>query len=374
MTAKTAQQLFLEPISGHAFNHDMSAVVVSNSTQNTHVMKRDADGKYQEDVILKEHLERVTSVDWAPKTNRIVTCGGDRNAYVWNYSEETGEWKPCLVLLRINRAATYVRWSPNEDRFAVGSGARLLSVCYFDPQNNWWVSKHIKKPIRSTILCIDWHPCNYLLAIGACDFKARVFSSALKELNDKPVVSAWMPKLSKFGTLLAEFEGTKGWVHGVKFSPSGNLLAWVGHDSSVNVVNSESQDKVMTLLISSLPFVSVLWLTEQSFVCAGHNNFPALYNVSGENIVFGARLDIAEKKGEQNISAMARFRKMDKQGTDKQDGGSAPDTTHVNAITEIRATRVEGGCVKAFSTSGKDGKLVLWEVDALCASIEGLTI
>jgi actin related protein 2/3 complex, subunit 1A/1B len=35
-------------------------------------------------------------------------------------------WKPTLVLLRINRAATYVRWSPNEDKFAVASGARYV--------------------------------------------------------------------------------------------------------------------------------------------------------------------------------------------------------------------------------------------------------
>jgi hypothetical protein len=35
-------------------------------------------------------------------------------------------WKPTLVLLRINRAATYVKWSPNEDKFAVASGARYV--------------------------------------------------------------------------------------------------------------------------------------------------------------------------------------------------------------------------------------------------------
>jgi len=38
-----------------------------------------------------------------------------------------------------------------ENKFAVGSSARVVSVCYFDEENNWWVSKHIKKPIRSTI-------------------------------------------------------------------------------------------------------------------------------------------------------------------------------------------------------------------------------
>lgn len=52
------------------------------------------------------------------------------------------------VILRINRAATCVKWSPEEDKFAVGSSSRMISVCYFEADNNWWVSKHIKKPIR----------------------------------------------------------------------------------------------------------------------------------------------------------------------------------------------------------------------------------
>lgn len=34
----------------------------------------------------------------------------DRNAYVWTFT--AGVWKPSLVILRINRAATMVKWSP----------------------------------------------------------------------------------------------------------------------------------------------------------------------------------------------------------------------------------------------------------------------
>ena len=60
-----------------------------------------------------------------------------------------------------------------EKKFAVGSGARLVSVCYFEEEHDWWVSKHIKKPIRSTVLSLDWHPNNTLLAVGSSDFKAR---------------------------------------------------------------------------------------------------------------------------------------------------------------------------------------------------------
>jgi len=70
-----------------------------------------------------QHDKLITAISWAPQTNRIVTCSQDRNAYVWTPTA-TGEWKPALVLLRINRAATCVKWSPREDKFAVGSGAR----------------------------------------------------------------------------------------------------------------------------------------------------------------------------------------------------------------------------------------------------------
>jgi actin related protein 2/3 complex subunit 1A/1B len=72
-----------------------------------------------------QHDKLITAISWAPKTNRIVTCSQDRNAYVWT-QDESGQWKPALVLLRINRAATCVKWSPNEDKFAVGSGARSV--------------------------------------------------------------------------------------------------------------------------------------------------------------------------------------------------------------------------------------------------------
>jgi WD40 repeat protein len=43
-----------------------------------------APGKWEVTATLDQHDLRVTGIDWAPKTNRIVTCSADRNAYVWN--------------------------------------------------------------------------------------------------------------------------------------------------------------------------------------------------------------------------------------------------------------------------------------------------
>ncbi|VDM47692.1 unnamed protein product [Toxocara canis] len=160
--------LGIGPITCHAWNKDRSQLAVSPSSNEILIFHWQS-GQWKLIHTLKEHDLPVTGLDWAPNTNRIVSCSQDKNAFVWTLDGD--HWKPELVLVRINRAATSVKWSPLENKFAVGSGAKLVSVCYYEKENDWWVSKQIKKPIRSTVSCIDWHPNNVLLAVGACDFK-----------------------------------------------------------------------------------------------------------------------------------------------------------------------------------------------------------
>ena len=66
----------------------------------------------------------------------------------------------------------------------------------------------------------------------------------MKEIEEKPEPTCWGKKMP-FGAIMAEFShGSGGWVHGVSFSPSGNKLAWVGHDSSISVVNKTTDQWV----------------------------------------------------------------------------------------------------------------------------------
>lgn len=64
----------------------------------------------------------MTSLDWDPNYNRILSCSEDCNAYVWNY--ENNKWIPTLVVLKIKRAALCCKWSPNGKAFAVGSSEK----------------------------------------------------------------------------------------------------------------------------------------------------------------------------------------------------------------------------------------------------------
>ena len=65
---------------------------------------------------------------------------------------------------------------------------------------------------------------------------------------------------------------TNAWIHGVKFSPDGNALAYVSHDSSVGFVYPQGEGlpprAIFNVKTDNLPFKSVVWLNDQQ-VCAG---------------------------------------------------------------------------------------------------------
>ncbi|KAI8551240.1 hypothetical protein RHMOL_Rhmol06G0169500 [Rhododendron molle] len=128
-----------------------------------------------------KHDQIISGIDWSIRSNRIVTVSHDRNSYVWN--QEGVDWVPTLVILRLNRAALCVQWSPRENKFAVGSGAKTVCICYYEQENNWWVSKLIRKRHDSSVTSVAWHPNNILLATTSTDGKCRVFSTFIKGHN-----------------------------------------------------------------------------------------------------------------------------------------------------------------------------------------------
>ncbi|KAF5894759.1 actin-related protein 2/3 complex subunit 1A-like [Clarias magur] len=319
----------LEPLSCHAWNKDRTQIAVSpnSSVVNIYQKKGKEWSKIHE---LKEHSGRITGIDWAPESNRIVTCASDRNAYVWTLKDAV--WKPTLVLVRINRAATCVKWSPLENKFALGSGAKLISVCYFEKENDWWLSKHIKKGICSTVLSLDWHPNNILLAAGSADLHCRVFSTYIKEIEDKPGPTPWGAKMP-FGEMLLEHKDCGGWVHSVAFSPSGDTLAWVSHNSSISVADATQGKEVTQLTTEHLPLLSVLYVNETEIVAAGHDCCPYQFSYKGNGkLDFVRKLGIAKQTSKNSMSAMQHFRNLDKKATTDEEDNEL-NTLHQNSIT-----------------------------------------
>ncbi|KAK1769677.1 WD40-repeat-containing domain protein [Phialemonium atrogriseum] len=362
MPQSEVHHLFHNPIADHSFSADRKTLAIARDS--TVELYGRVGNAFKLKDQLKGHDKTVTSVDIAPSSGRIVTCSQDRNALVWEPSPQG--YKPTLVLLRINRAATFVRWSPSEAKFAVGSGDRVIAVCYFEDENDWWVSKHLKKPIKSTITTVAWHPNSVLLAAGSTDAHARVFSSFIKGVDSRPDPGVWGERLP-FNTVCGEYlNNSAGWVHAVSFSPSGDALAFAAHDSSITVVYPNGPDQPPRAIISIstqlLPFMSLIWNGEAEIIAAGYDceafrfqGGPGGWQLSG-TLESKGRPGLGDAREE---SAFNMFKQMDLKGKTKDD--TQLKTVHQNTITMIRPYEYSRDSVTKFSSSGVDGRLVVWD-------------
>lgn len=380
MLSPIIYQLGHLPIKDHCFSPEFGLLAVTkDNTIELYLTAANSTKRPSLLTVLKGHDNTVTSVDISPDGSKILTCSQDRNALVWEYDGASGEFKPTLVLLRLNRAATVCKWSPNGDKFAVGSADRVIAVCYYEEENDWWVSKHLKKPLKSTITSLLWHPNNVLLASGSTDGHVRVFSAFIKGLDAKPEPSVWGTKLP-FQTLVGDYvNDSAAWIHDVAFNDDGegNSLAFVSHDGSLSVVYPQGEDQppaaFYTVKTDYLPFKLLLFLHDK-IIAGGHNCnlvvFEGSENGWKESYVVEKQKDLihnvpptADDEDVEILShqALNMFRQMDLKGRVNKQGslgsGKVMSTTHQNTISSLRW--YDGGKV---STSGIDGKIVIFSL------------
>jgi len=316
--------------------------------------------------VLTEHDLTVSGLDWSPVTHKIVSCSHDRNAFVWTYNEAENNWKPELVILRINRAATDVKWSFDGQKFAVASGAKCVPVCHYEESNDWWISKMIKKH-KSTVLKVEWQPSNHLLATACTDFKCRVFSAYVEGL-DADVENGLFPRAA-FGEMLFESDTSHGWVEALAWSPSGTILAYAGHDASITFVTFTHVGQppvAQSIMLETLPLQTITFLADDTCVGAGNDFKPALYTLNGAQWMFNQWLDKKAEKAapEKRQSGFGAARSMFENKSSKGSGSSTSSTTslalwtkHENVIQDMH--HLGNGIL---STTAADGRLVIWKM------------
>jgi actin related protein 2/3 complex, subunit 1A/1B len=133
--------------------------------------------------------------------------------------------------------------------------------------------------------------------------------------------------------------------------------------------------------MTSLPYVSLIWTAEDSLVAAGHDCQPIVFSGSEAGWqVIGSLDDTTAPKssggaskfgvagvGRLNSAAFNTFRNADSRGqsspvSGQTSTGTELTTVHQNTITNVRPYQSQGGSVTKISTSGVDGKLVIWNV------------
>ncbi|ESQ51565.1 hypothetical protein EUTSA_v10017010mg [Eutrema salsugineum] len=256
--------------------------------------------------VLEKHDQIVSGIDWSSKSNKIVTVSHDRNSYVW--SLEGSEWVPTLVILRLNRAALCVQWSPKENKFAVGTGAKTVCICYYEQENNWWVSKLIRKRHESSVASVTWHPNNQILQLDL----------------------------------------SYSWVFGVKWSPSGK----VSHSSMIYFVDDVGPTPLaQSVAFRDLPLRDVLFIFEKMVIGVGYDSNPMVFAADDTGICIWEIL--------RPINSMAAT------ANDASESSKSRGGVHDNCINSIVPLSKAGSpkqCDSALQ-DWMDGKIAIWDLE-----------
>jgi len=134
--------------------------------------------------------------------------------------------------------------------------------------------------------------------------------------------------------------------------------------------------------MQSLPLVTLTWSSEDSIIAAGHDCRPLVFSGSQAGWQEAGTLDNATALkspdsrfgggsptvGRLKTAAFATFRDADSRG---QSASTSVDTKmntiHQNTITSVRPYEYRDGNVTKVSTTGVDGALVIWDVNAVTA-------
>ncbi|KAL8055353.1 hypothetical protein ABFX02_04G050600 [Erythranthe guttata] len=373
--ASVSVHQFAQCITSHAWSPDHSMIAFCPNNNEVHIYKL-MEGKWEKIHVLHKHDQIVSGIDWSTSSNRIVTVSHDRNSYVW--SQEATEWVPTLVILRLNRAALCVQWSPKENKFAVGSGAKTVCICYYEQENNWWVSKLIRKRHDSSVTSVAWHPNNILLATTSTDGKCRVFSTFIKGVDTKNPAGSSTD--SKFGEQIMQLDLSLSWTFGMKWSPSGNTLAYVGHNSMIYFVDDVGPSpSAQSVAFRDLPLRDVLFISERMLIGGGFDCNPMVFIADERGLWSFLRFlderkpsssakyssQLSEKFGK--LYNQSKYSTNDTNGTPRTrggGGGGGGGGAHENCITSVVPLKKAGGTtITSFSTSGLDGKIVIWELE-----------
>ncbi|XP_062220734.1 actin-related protein 2/3 complex subunit 1B-like [Phragmites australis] len=367
-TAAVAIHQFAECITCHAWSPDQSMIAFCPNNNEVHIYKFFTD-KWEKLHVLSKHDQIVSGIDWSRSSNKIVTVSHDRNSYVW--TQEGSDWVPTLVILKLNRAALCVQWSPKENKFAVGSGAKSVCICYYEQENNWWISKVIRKRHESSVTSLAWHPNNIYLATTSTDGKCRVFSTFIKGVDTRVSQSNTLAN-SKFGEQIAQLDLSSTWTFGVKWSPSGKTLAYAGHNSMIYFIDDvETSPAAQNLALRDLPLRDVLFASECMLIGVGFDCNPMIFAADETGLWSFVRFLDERKvtpstsKASQLSEALGKLYGQSKQGTSDTVEPTKPrGGAHENCITCIvPLQKGSQSTIKRFSTSGLDGKIVLWDLE-----------
>ncbi|CBZ25600.1 actin related protein 2/3 complex, putative (arpc1) [Leishmania mexicana MHOM/GT/2001/U1103] len=242
-------------------------------------------------VLSGSHDAPITALAWCPRTGALLSTSADRGACVWvprtgaaaaapkeaNCASDVEGGRanppaaasadvpfcavPQLVILsaEVRLCPTCVAWSAEGTKLYIGTSGGTVAVGRYDARHKWWICRLLSDHRRtapvdpsaeaavpsSTRACLVTalaaHPVeNTRLAVARLDGTVQVLSTHVKSVDGALGSAEQGTSGSSAGATAKPFNHVylshllPCWVHGVAWSPSGQQLAVVGHDSGLH--------------------------------------------------------------------------------------------------------------------------------------------
>jgi actin related protein 2/3 complex subunit 1A/1B len=361
-----------------AWNADGSLVAICPTNQEIWIFETASSpdiSKWTRVKVLKEHFNVITSLDWHPKTNLLLSASADRGIIVWEMGKDNTVWLPQLGVIKEQRANLDASWNMRGDKLAVASSSGQVYVGKFSSDNNFWVAHavNVKKPIhKASVTCVRFDPMSSrVICSASLDGTVQITSSYYEEL-DAASSAGPFGNVTSYGENLVTIT-CNGWINSLSFSPSGKALCYVTHDCELNfldvteIASGNKKPKSEKLLHTGNPHMSCVYLAEDKLIATGFDKVPILYKNEGGSWKNIKTLDDGIlKERATKISGNSFLDKKVYFNSDfKLDNSvmvAETDTKHANYINCLKVYARNGDKVMILSTSDINGYLNFWDV------------
>ncbi|MEG4111891.1 MULTISPECIES: AAA-like domain-containing protein [unclassified Microcoleus] len=206
------------------------------------------------------HIGAVTSVNFSPTHQVLVSAGIDDSVRIWNFSgQKIVEWKAG------QQSVNMVNFSPNGKFLATAGRDSTVKIWNLSGKN---ISTF--KGIQGSVTSISFSPDGLLLAAAGIDSNAAIW-----KLSKQP---------KSISSSVVKLPGHNGLVRSVNFSPNGDFITTLDGNSTVRIWNLSGKLK------KTLPFQAI----GLSFTAAPHqyrfatvtlNGKVGLWNLSEKELV-----------------------------------------------------------------------------------------
>lgn len=343
------QDLFLpEGISNLSFNKDFSLCALTTRDPVITIYKigdLKSPKTWTKQHTLTKHSQYITSVDWHPETNKLLTCSHDKTCIIWTFNED--KWDHTYLIAGSKLSYLTASWNTRGDKICAGTGSHNLIVGHYIKEKDWWTAEHIKKGgHKSSIVSCKIDANSLLILSGSTDCRVLIFSCYIAEVDDSFITEKNKDLVKPFGTCVYEYVGNS-WINYVCFNSSGTL-AYVAEQGknedkkSITVINF-FEDKKESFNIEGSPCTFIKANGEKSLYVVDYDRNIMRYDDGGKGFEMKKLLTKGgeEKKSDEDIIKKSK-KKEEKKAYFKHPGY----ITSVNIKENVMITTDIAGYVK----------------------------